>query len=78
MCFDSGTVLLTVRASDSSLKSRVGGCAGSLLAVDLVAAVVVVEVVAKMPEVGLPKQQKLQDDYPHTLECTVSGTKQYA
>jgi hypothetical protein len=37
-----------------------------------------VEAVAKMPEVGLPKQQKLQDDYPHTLECTVSGTKQYA
>jgi hypothetical protein len=37
-----------------------------------------VEVVAKMPEVGLPKQQRLQDGYSHTLECTVSGTKQYA
>jgi hypothetical protein len=34
--------------------------------------------VAKMPEVGLPKQRKLQDGYPHTLECMVSGTKQYA
>jgi hypothetical protein len=31
-----------------------------------------------MPEVGLTKQQKLQDDYPHTLEYMVSGTKQYA
>jgi hypothetical protein len=40
--------------------------------------VVEVEAVAKMHEVGLPKQQKLQDGYPHTLECTVSGTKQYA
>jgi hypothetical protein len=40
--------------------------------------VVEVEAVAKMPEVGLPKQQRLQDGYPHTLECTVSGTKQYA
>jgi hypothetical protein len=29
--------------------------------------VVEVEVVAKMPGVGLPKQQKLQDGYPHTL-----------
>jgi hypothetical protein len=37
-----------------------------------------VEVVAKMPEVGLLKQQILQDGYPHTLECMVSGTKQYA
>jgi hypothetical protein len=37
-----------------------------------------VGVVAKMPEVGLPKQQKLQDGYPHTLEYMVSGTKQYA
>jgi hypothetical protein len=40
--------------------------------------VVEVEVVAKMPEVGLPKQQKLQDGYPHTLECMMSGMKQYA
>jgi hypothetical protein len=37
-----------------------------------------VEAVAKMPEVGLPKQQKLQDGYPHTLVCTVKDTKQYA
>jgi hypothetical protein len=43
-----------------------------------VALVVEVGAVAKMPEVGLPKQQKLQDGYPHTLECMVSGTKQYA
>jgi hypothetical protein len=37
-----------------------------------------VEAVAKMPEVGLPKQQKLQGDYLHTLECKANGTKQYA
>ena len=37
-----------------------------------------VEVVAKMPVAGLPKQQKLQDGYPHILECTVSDMKQYA
>jgi hypothetical protein len=43
-----------------------------------VALVVEVEAVAKMPEVGLPKQQKLQDGYPHTLVCTVNYTKQYA
>jgi hypothetical protein len=40
--------------------------------------VVEVEAVAKMSEIGLSKQQKLQNGYPHTLECTVSGTKQYA
>ena len=51
---------------------------GSLLAVGLVAAVVEVEVVGRKLEVDLPKQQKLQDGYPHTLECMVSGTKQYA
>jgi hypothetical protein len=78
MCFDSGTVLLTVRASDSSLKSRWCEYADSLLAAGLVALVVEVEAVAKMPEVGLPKQQKLQGGYPHTLEYTESGTKQYA
>jgi hypothetical protein len=44
----------------------------------LVALVVEVEVVAKMPEVGLPKQQKLQDGYPHTLVCTVNDMRQYA
>jgi hypothetical protein len=43
-----------------------------------VALVVEVEVVAKMPEVGLPKQQKLQDGYPHTLVCMVNDTKKYA
>jgi hypothetical protein len=37
-----------------------------------------VEAVAKMPEVGLPKQQKLQGGCPHTLEYKASGTKQYA
>jgi hypothetical protein len=40
-----------------------------------VALVVEVEAVAKMPEVGLPKQQKLRDGYPHTLVCTVNDTK---
>jgi hypothetical protein len=59
-----------------------GECAGSLLAAGLgdmrVALVVEVEAVAKMPEVGLPKQHKLQDDYPHTLVCAVNDTKQYA
>jgi hypothetical protein len=54
-------------------------CAGSLLAAGLgdmrVALVVEVEAVAKMPKVGLPKQQKLQDGYPHTLVCTVNDTK---
>jgi hypothetical protein len=53
-------------------------CADSLLAANLVVLVVEVEVVAKMSGVGLPKQQKLQNGYPHILECTVSGTKQYA
>jgi hypothetical protein len=37
-----------------------------------------VAAVARMPEVGLPKRQKLQGGYPHTLEYTMSGTKQYA
>jgi hypothetical protein len=43
-----------------------------------VALVVEVEAVANIPEVGLPKQQKLQDGYPHTLVSTVNDTKQYA
>ena len=34
-------------------------CVGSLLAAGLVVLVVEVEAVAKMPEIGLPKQQKL-------------------
>ena len=33
------------------------------------------EAVAKTPEIGLPKKQRLQNGYPRTLECTVSGTK---
>jgi hypothetical protein len=40
--------------------------------------VVEVGAIAKTLEVGLPKQQKLQDGYPHILECTVSDMKQYA
>ena len=32
---------------------------------------------AKKPVNGLPKQQKLQVDCPHTLVCRESGTKQY-
>jgi hypothetical protein len=52
--------------------------AGSLLATGLVALVVEVEAVAKMPEVGSPKQQKLQGGFPHTLEYMASDTKQYA
>jgi hypothetical protein len=32
---------------------------------------------AKKPVNGLPKQQKLQVDCPHTLVCKESGTKQY-
>ena len=51
---------------------------GSLLAVGLVAAVVEVEVVARKLEVDLPKQQKLQDGYTHTLICTMNDMKQYA
>ena len=43
-----------------------------------VALVVEVEAVAKMPVIGLSKQQKLQDGYPHTLVCMVSDMKQYA
>jgi hypothetical protein len=40
--------------------------------------VVEVGAVAKMPEVGLPKQQKLQNGCQHILECMVNDTKQYA
>jgi hypothetical protein len=53
-------------------------CADSLLAVVLAALVVVVEAVAKMLGVDLPKQQKLQGDCLHILECKANGTKQYA
>ena len=52
--------------------------ADSLLAAGLVALVVEVEVVARMPEVGLPKRQKLQGGCLHTLECKANDTKQYA
>jgi hypothetical protein len=82
MCFDSGTVLLTVRASDPSLNLAVDGSAGSLLAADLVSRQVVVaaevEVVAKKLAADWPKQQKLRDDYPHILVCRVNDTKQCA
>jgi hypothetical protein len=37
-----------------------------------------VEAAAKMPEIDLPKQQKLQGGYPHTLGYKASGTKQCA
>jgi hypothetical protein len=37
-----------------------------------------VEAVAKMPEIDLPKQQKLQGGCPHTLGYKASGKKQYA
>jgi hypothetical protein len=37
-----------------------------------------VEAVAKMPEVGSPKQQKLQGGFLRTLEYMASDTKQYA
>jgi hypothetical protein len=40
--------------------------------------VVEVEAVAKMSVVGLPKQQKLQNGFPHTLVCMMSDTKQCA
>jgi hypothetical protein len=36
------------------------------------------EAVAKMPEVGLPKRQKLQGGCLHTLECMANDTKQCA
>jgi hypothetical protein len=48
------------------------------MAAGLVALVVEVEAVAKMLEVGLPKQQKLQGGCLHILECKANGTKQYA
>jgi hypothetical protein len=37
-----------------------------------------VEAVARMLGVDLPKQQKLQGDCLHILECKANGTKQYA
>jgi hypothetical protein len=39
--------------------------------------VVAVEAKARKLVNGLPKQQKLQVDCPHTLVCRESGTKQY-
>jgi hypothetical protein len=81
MCFDSGTVLLTVRASDSSLNSHCCWECWRPLATGFknkwVAVVVAVGAEAKKPVNGLPKQQKLQDDCPHILVCRGSGTKQY-
>jgi hypothetical protein len=55
-----------------------GECADSLLAAALAALVVAVEAVAKMLGVDLPKQQKLQSDCLHILECKANGTKQCA
>jgi hypothetical protein len=40
--------------------------------------VVAAEAVAKMLGVDLPKQQKLQGDCLHILECKANDTKQYA
>jgi hypothetical protein len=41
------------------------------------AMVVAVEAEARKLVNGLPKQQKLQVDYPHIVVCKESGTKQY-
>jgi hypothetical protein len=38
---------------------------------------VAVEAEARKLVNGLPKQQKLRVDWPHTLVCRESGTKQY-
>ena len=51
---------------------------GSLLAAGLVATEVEAEAIAKKLEAGSPKQQKLQDDCPHILECRANDTKLYA
>ena len=51
---------------------------GSLLAVGPVATEVEVEAVARKLEADSPKQQKLQDDYPHILGCKANDTKLYA
>ena len=45
---------------------------------ELVVLVVAVEAVARKLGVGLPKQQRLQGDCLHILECKANGTKQYA
>ena len=37
-----------------------------------------VEAVARMLVTDWPKQQTLQDGYPHTLVCRASDMKQYA
>jgi Ca2+-binding EF-hand superfamily protein len=39
--------------------------------------VVEVEAEARKLVNGLPKQQKMQVDFPHILECMESSTKQY-
>jgi hypothetical protein len=54
------------------------GYTGSLLAAGLAATEVEAEAVARKLEAGLPKQQKLQDDYPHILGCRANDTKLYA
>ena len=54
------------------------GYTGSLLAAGLVATEVEAEAVARKLEADSPKQQKLQDDYPHILGCRANDTKLYA
>jgi hypothetical protein len=51
---------------------------GSLLAVDLVAAAVEAEAVARKLEVDSPKQQKLQGGCLYILGCRANDTKQCA
>jgi hypothetical protein len=58
------------------------GSVDSLLAVGhanmQVVVVAEVEAVARMTVADWPKQQTLQDGYPHTLVCRASDMKQYA
>jgi hypothetical protein len=82
MCFDSGIVLLTVRASDSSQRSRIVERGDALLAVNCEPVQVLAVVVATGPrklENGLPKRQRLQAiDCLHTPGRRESSTKRYA
>jgi hypothetical protein len=58
------------------------GSVDSLLAIGRanmqVVVVAEVEAVTRMPVTDWPKQQMLQDGYPHTLVCSASDMKQYA
>ena len=78
MCFDSGTVLLTVRASDCSLRSLWCGAYWLPSAAGLIAAVVEAKAVARKLEVDSLKQQKLQGGCLHILGCKANDTKQCA